>query len=193
MTPIAFTPSVHEASTGLFVALAVALLSGCGGGSSPAQGSVVTVTVTPTVTARATAPPATTASAAGVAKSDVVGRKFDLGTIVRIESNGGVPVIVFDRWTAQGTPDSALAVSGVPIAVHSDARFQNLNDKITYRIPVVQGAVFTYNHCVAIGQPATKSASTLQAFASLQGSEKVMLVSLDPQGRLFSAQNDPAC
>jgi len=193
MTNIAFASSLRGASAGLSAAVAVALLSGCGGGSTTAQGPVVTVTVTPTVTAIVAPPPATTSSAAGVPKSDVVGRKFDLGTIVRVENDGGVPVIIFDRWTARGVPDSTLAAKGVPMAVHSDAPYQNLNTKITFRIPVVHGAVFNYNHCVAVDQPATQAASTLQAFAGLQGSEKVMLLTLDPTGQVFSAQNDPAC
>ena len=199
MTIIAFTLSAREASVGLFVAAAVALLSGCGGESPTAQPSVVTVTAvptvatTPTVTASNSPPPATTTTAAGVTRSDVVGRKFDLGTIVRIEDDGGVPVIIFDRWTARGVPDSTLAAKGVPIVVHSDARFQNLNSKITYRIPVVQGAIFTYKRCIAVDQPVSQEASTLQAFAALQGPRKVMLLTLDPHGQVFNAQNDPAC
>ena len=199
MTIIAFTPSAREASVGLFVAAAVALLSGCGGESPTAQPSVVTVTAvptvgtTPTVTASNSPAPATTTTAAGVKRSDVVGRKFDLGTIVRIEDDGGVPVIIFDRWTARGVPDSTLAAKGVPIAAHSDAPYRNANTKITYRIPVVQGAIFTYKHCVAVDEHIMQRASTLQEFAGLQGSEKVMLLTLDPHGQVFSAQNDPAC
>ena len=163
------------------------------------QRPLVTVTATPTVTASpdvtaSDAPPrATTTTAAGVRKSDVVGRKFDLGTIVRIEDDGGVPVIIFDRWTARGVPDSTLAAKGVPIAAHSDAPYRNANTKITYRIPVVQGAIFTYKHCVAVDEHVMQRASTLQEFAGLQGSEKVMLLTLDPHGQVFSAQNDPAC
>ena len=199
MSIIAFTPTAGEASVGLCVAIAAALLSGCSGESPTAQRPLVTVTATPTVTASpdvtaSDAPPrATTTTAAGVRKSDVVGRKFDLGTIVRIEDDGGVPVIIFDRWTARGVPDSTLAAKGVPIVVHSDARFQNLNSKITYRIPVVQGAIFTYKRCVAVDQPVSQEASTLQAFAALQGPKKVMLLTLDPHGQVFNAQNDPAC
>ena len=193
MTISVFPPTAHRASVGLCLAVAVALLSGCGGGSSTAQGPVVTVTVTPTVTASVTPPPATATTQAGVAKSDVVGRKFDLGTIVRVQDDGGVPVIIFDRWTARGVADSTLAADGVPIVVHSDAPYKNVNTKITFRIPVVQGAVFTYKHCVAIDQPAQQKSATLQEFAGLQGSEKVMLLTLDPQGQVVSAQNDPAC
>jgi len=153
---------------------------------------VVTVTTTPTVTA--TASPSTLATrAAGTAKSDVVGRKFDLGTIVRVQDDGGVPVIIFDRWTAEGVTDSTLAAKGVPIHVHSDAPYQNHNNKITYRIPVAQGAVFTYAHCVAIDQPPLTRSSTLDEFARLQDSEKVVLLTIDAKGQAVKAQNDPAC
>jgi|GEM_PF-624979 len=188
--------TTHRATLGLCLAAAVAVLTGCSGGSSTAGGPVVTVTVTPTVTAsgRPASPTATTATTkAGAPKSDVVGRKFDLGTIVRVVQDGGVSVIIFDRWTAQGVTDPVLAAKGVPIRVHSDAPYQNLNSKITYRIPVVAGAIFTYNHCVAIGQPAQQRSSTLAEFAKLQGSEKVMLLTLDPRGQVFKAENDPAC
>jgi hypothetical protein len=198
MTFIPLTSSLRALSTGLAAALTVALtvaLSGCGGGSSPAQGSVVTVTITPTVTAKAAPRPAPTPTSTptGVARSDVVGRGFDLGAIVRVEDDAGVPVLIFDRWTARGVADSTLAARGVPIAVHTDAPYENLNTKTTYHIPVAPGAAFTYNHCVAMDQPARRSPSTVRAFAALKGSEKVILLTLDPKGRVLSAQNDPAC
>lgn len=196
MTIVAFRPSTHRSTAGLCLSMTVALLTGCAGGSSTPQGSVVTVTATPTVTASvapASGTGATTTTKAGAPKSDVVGRKFDLGTIVKVVKDGGVPVIIFDRWTARGVADSKLAANGVLIAVHSDAPYQNLNSKTTFRIPVVAGAIFTYNHCVAIDQPAQQRSSTLEEFAGLQASEKVILLTLDPQGRLFKAQNDPAC
>ncbi len=186
MTIVAFTPSARRATMRLSLALAVALLSGCGGdaGSSTAQDPVVVVPAVPT------APPTTKVS---LAKSDVVGRKFDLGTIVKVEDVSGVPVITFDRWTAQGVADSVLAAKGVPIGLHSDARYRNLNNKITYRIPVAEGALFTYRHCVAVDQPPQQKASTLEDFAGLQNPENVILLTLDQHGRVFSAQNDPAC
>lgn len=104
-----------------------------------------------------------------------------------------VPVIIFDRWTRRGVADSTVAANGVPFVVHPDAPYQNVNTKITSRIPVAKGADFTYKHCVAADQPPQQKSSTLQAFAGLQGSEKVMLLTLDRQGQAVSAQNDPAC
>lgn len=199
MTTSAFTTPARQPSLRLLlavpVAVTLALLTGCAGGSSDAQSPVATVTVTPTVAASGapSATAATTTTKAGAPKSDVVGRKFDLGTIVRVAREGGVPVIIFDRWTVAGVADSALAANGVPIAAHSDAPFQNLNSKSTFRIPVVEGAIFTYNHCVAFDQPAQQKSSTLEEFERLQGSEKIVLLSLDPRGQVFKAQNDPAC
>lgn len=199
MTTFAFTHSAHRTSVRLLpvvpVALALTLLTGCGGGSPTPQGPVVTVTATPTVTAGSAPKPAPSATTtrAGRPKSDVVGRKFDLGTIVKVVEDGGVQVIIFDRWTARGVSDSKLAASGVPMAVHSDARYQNLNARTTFRVPVVAGAIFTYNHCVAVDQPAQQRSATLKDFAGLQEPEDVMLLSLDPKGQVFKAQNDPAC
>jgi hypothetical protein len=155
---------------------------------------VVTLTITPTVTAGAARPTATVATTrSNTVKSDVMGRSFDLGTIVRVQNDNGVPVIIFDRWTAHGVSDSALAAQGVPIHVHSDAPYQNLNTKITYRIPVAQGAVFTYRHCAAIDQPPVLRSSTLDDFVRLQSSENVVLLTLDPKGQAVKAENDPAC
>jgi hypothetical protein len=181
-------------TAGLSAGTAAALLSGCAGGASTTQEQVVTVTRTPTVTVRAAQPATTVATTrAGTARSDVVGRKFDLGTIVRVENDGGVPVIILDRWTAQGVSDSTLATQGVPIRVHSDAPYQNHNSKVTYRVPVAQGAIFTYSHCVAIDRPPAQKSSTLNDFARLQDPEKVVLLTIDPQGQAYKAQNDPAC
>jgi hypothetical protein len=197
MTTFEFTGSARQTSARLSftvpLALAVAVLAGCGGGSSTARGPVITITTTPTVTASGAPAPVATTAATNTPKSDVLGRKFDLGTIVRVEQDGATQVIIFDRWTARGVADSKVAASGVPIAVHSDAPYQNLNSKTTFRIPVVAGAIFTYNHCVAIDQPAQQRSSTLQEFAGLQPTEKVILLTLDPRGQVFKAQNDPAC
>ena len=196
MTIITFRPTAGHATGGLWLAVSMTLLSGCAGGSSTGQGPVVTVTVTPTVLATGAPASATgtaTTTEAGAPKSDVVGRTFDLGTIVKVVQDGEVPVIIFDRWTARGVPDSKLATNGLSMTVHSDAPYTNLNSKTTFRIPVVDGAIFTYNHCVAVDQPAQQRSSTLQEFTALQDQEKVILLSIDPQGRVYKAQNDPAC
>jgi hypothetical protein len=196
MTTNASRQLVRRARIGPSLTVTVAaavLLSGCGDGSSTAQGPVVTVTTTPTVTASIPQSPASRTTQASATRSDDVGRTFDLGTIVRREDVGGVSVLIFDRWSARGVSDSTLAANGVPIRVHSDAPFENLNTKNTFRIPVVQGAIFTYNHCVAVDQPAQQRSSTLQEFATLQAAENIVLLTLDPKGQVFKAENDPAC
>jgi hypothetical protein len=185
-----------RAKAGLCFVAATTLLSGCSGGSATAPGDVVTVTTTPTVTAgtaaRTMAAAPTTGSSSTVT-SDVLGRKFDLGTIVRVQNEGGVPVLIFDRWTARGVADSTIAARGVPLHVHTGAPYQNLNTSITYRIPVARGAVFTYRHCVAVDKPPVQRPSTLDEFTHLRDPETVVLLSLDPQGRAVVAENDPAC
>jgi hypothetical protein len=196
MTTTGFSRSAHRATIGLALPLTVTLLSSCGNdgaGSSTPPGPPATVTVTPTVTAGATATSAMPTRSTEIAKSDVAARRFDLGTIVKVEDDGGAPVIIFDRWTVRGVADSTLAARGVSMGVHSDAPYENLNSKITYRIPVAQGAAFTYRRCVAVDQPPEQKPSTLEDFARLMSPEKVILLTLDQHGRVFSAQNDPAC
>lgn len=171
---------------------AVALLSGCGGGT-PAE-PPVTITTTPTVTvtlARRT--PTGAPSPTGNPKSDDVGRNFDLGTIVRVEEVGGVPVLILNRWTARGVSDSKVADRGVPIKVHSDTRFEDNNTNVTYRIPVAPGATFAHLHCVDSNQPAERKPSTLKDFARLRDPENVVLLTLDSRGRVTKGRNDPAC
>ena len=187
----------HRARSALLAAAAAlpALLSACGSGDSQPSGAPVTVTVTPTVTA--TAPPASPGSPsarppADVA-SDVVGRAHDLGTIVDVTSHAGTPVVVLDRWTVRGLPDSTLARDGVPIRVHSDAPYENQNTRSTFRIPVAPDATFTYHHCVAVDQPMQSRSATLPELAHLRRGEDVVLLRLDASGRLTGAENDPAC
>jgi len=172
--------------------MTVGPLSGCSGGTPTPQLPVVTLTAPPTVTPSIPAPTSRT-TRPSVPRSDDVGRRFDLGTIVKRENHGGVPVLIFDRWSARGVPDSKLAATGVPIRVHSDAPFTNVNTRKTFRIPVVPGAIFTYNHCVSIDLPAQQRSSTLQELASLPTSENIILLSLDPLGQVFKAANEPAC
>jgi hypothetical protein len=184
----------HRAVAGLCLGAAAMLLSACGGASTGPDG-VVTVTTTPTVTARAVPPKATRTPArpGGTAKSDVVGRGFDLGTIVTVRHSGDVPVLIFDRWTARGVSDATIAAEGAPMQAHSDARFENLNSKITYRIPVARDAVFTYAHCVSWDQPTVLRSSTLEEFTRLPDPEKIVLVRLDAKGQAVKVQNDPSC
>jgi hypothetical protein len=177
-------------------AVSVTLTSACGSGQSAPSAEPVTVTVTPTVTATlpsttSPVPPSGTSSAN--VHSDVVGRRYDLGTIVDVTTSAGTPVVVLDRWTAGGVPDSELATDGVPIRVHSDAPFENQNTRSTFRIPVAPDATFTYHHCVAVDQPMQSRSVTLPELAALDRGENVVLLGLDDSGRVTRAENDPAC
>ncbi len=189
MTIIAFSLPIPRSTAALCASMTVALLAGCAGGSSTGTDPAVTVPATSAVTASGAA----TTSQAGAPKNDDIGRAFDLGTIVKVVQDGGVPVLTFDRWTARGVKDSALAAHGVPMGVHSDARYENQNSKTTFRIPVVEGAIFNFSHCVAIDQPVQQRSSTLDEFAQLKSPENVILLTLDPKGQVTKAQNDPAC
>jgi hypothetical protein len=188
------TARTRRAFAGLCLGATVTLLSACGGGSPNAPEDAVSITTTPTVTARAIPSTTTpTTSLNGSAKSDVVGRAFDLGTIVAVRHSGDVPVLVFDRWTARGVSDATIAAEGAPMQAHSDAPFENVNSKITYRIPVARDAAFTYARCVSWDQPPVLRSSTLEEFTRLPDPEKIVLVRLDPKGQAIKAQNDPAC
>ena len=191
MTIIAFTPSAHRWTAALCLSMTVALLTGCADSSSKGEDAVATAPAPSVVTA--SGGPTTDKADKADKTSDVIGRAFDLGTIVKVVQVGGRPVIVFDRWTARGVTDSKVATNGVPMTIHSDARYQNLTSRTTFRIPVVAGAIFSYSHCVGIDQPVQQRSSTLGEFAKLQSPENVVLLTLDDKGQVTKAQNDPAC
>ena len=121
-----------------------------------------------------------------------MGRKFDVGTIVRVEQVKGAPVLVLDRYTFAGMSDSEFASKGVTITSHQDAWFQYLNGKVTYRIPVAPGAVFTHLTCV-LGHAPSRRPATLQELTGLQSPVNIMVLALDRQGRAVRAENDTAC
>ncbi len=125
--------------------------------------------------------------------SDVVGRHFDLGVIVGTDKVKGVRVIILDRWTARGVPDTAIARNGYPLAPHSGDPFYNINTVSTYRIPVARGARFTYQHCADISKPMRTREASLRAMTRLSNAEQVVLVTLDKKGRATAVKNDPAC
>ena len=95
--------SGHRKKAGLRLGAGVVVglmaLSGCGGGSTTDQLPALTVTTTPTVTVTLARPAPPVAATTGNPKSDDVGRRFDLGTIVGVQDVGQVPVIIFNRWS----------------------------------------------------------------------------------------------
>ena len=110
-----------------------------------------------------------------------------------MEDESGVPVIIFNRWSARDIPDSKVAAEGLTLRVHTDEPYVDRNSEVTYRIPVAPGATFTYAHCVSNDQPATRESSTLKDFTRLKDPENLVLLTLDSRGRATRARNDPAC
>ena len=168
------------------------LLSGCGS-DTPSTGGNVTVTVTPTVTAK---PPAggTTSSAPKTPKSDVLGRGFDFGVVTKVSTVAGKAVIELDRWTWTGLDDAKLAKQGVPTgAFTGGVPYSNQNAKLTYTIPVADGARILYNHCIAPDQPLQTKSVKPAELKGLADRENTVLVQIDGKGQATSIQNIPGC
>jgi hypothetical protein len=181
----------HQHRTGMLALLCagpVALLSACGG--SPPATQDVTVTVTPTVTASGPAKPATPT----VPRSDVKGRKFDFGTVVSAKKVAGVIVLELDRWTWKGLDDAKLAQQGVPVGpFKGPVPYTNQNARLTYTIPVVDGARVLQHHCVSADQPVQTKSVSADQLAGLPDRENTVLVTLDGEGRATAAENIAGC
>lgn len=183
-------PAAGASVTALAV---VALLSGCGSDKPPATGGQVTVTVTPTVTAK---PPAAspTSAAPKAPTSDVLGRQFDFGVVTKVSTVAGTAVIELDRWTWKGLDDGKLAKSGVPTTPFKGAvPYSNQNAKLTYTIPVADGARILYNHCIAADQPLQTKSVDPAELKGLADRENTVLVQIDSKGQAASIQNIPGC
>jgi hypothetical protein len=167
------------------------LLAGCGGSGSPSGN--VTVTVTPTVTAGGKGTSGKPA-APTPPTSDDKGRAFDFGTVVKVSTVAGVPVIKLDRWTWKGLDDAKLAKQGVPVgAFKGPVPYENQNDKLFYTLPVRAGARILFHHCIAADQPLQTKTVTMQDLMGLGAPENTVLVRLDDQGRVVAADNIPGC
>ena len=168
--------------------VAAALLSGCGSGT-PSSGGNVTVIVTPTVTAGGP-----TSAAPKAPTSDVVGRGFDFGVVTKVSTVAGVEVIELDRWTWKGLDDAKLATNGVPTAPFKGAvPYTNQNAKLTYTIPVADGARILVSHCIAADQPLQTKSADPAALKALPDRENTVLVQIDSKGQAASIQNIPGC
>ena len=183
----------HRLSLLTLASLAAAgLLSGCGGSGSP-RGTAVTVTVTPTVTATGGSG-ATRSGPPQAPTSDDVGRAFDYGAVVSAKTVAGVNVIELDRYTWKGLDDAKLARQGVGVAPFKGALpYENQNTKLTYTLPVVDGARILYHHCVAADQPLQTKSIAIKDFIPLGDPEKTIVVALDARGRITAAENIPGC
>jgi hypothetical protein len=169
---------------------AVVLLSGCGS-DTPSTGGNVTVTVTPTVTAKPGGP---TSAGPKVPKSDVVGRAFDFGVVTKVSTVAGVDVIELDRWTWTGLSDAKLAKDGVPTAPFKGAvPYTNQNAKLTFTIPVADGARILFSHCIAADQPLQTKSVKPAELKGLADRENTVLVQIDSKGQAASIQNIPGC
>jgi hypothetical protein len=169
------------------------LLTGCGSDAQPGATGDVTVTVTPTVTAEAPAGSATS-SAPKVPTSDVKGRAFDFGVITTVRTVAGIPVIELDRWTWKKLDDAKLAKDGVPTTpFKGKVPYENQNAKLTYTIPVADGARILYHHCIAADQPLQTKSVEASALKGLADRENTVLVQLDSKGAAATIQNIPGC
>jgi hypothetical protein len=181
-----------SAAASLAALAAAGLLSGCGSDTPPSGGDV-TVTVTPTVTATP-GDGATTSTAPKVPTSDVKGRAFDFGVITKVSTVAGVAVIELDRWTWNGLDDAKLAKNGVPTKAFAGAvPYANQNAKLTYTIPVAEGARILYNHCIATDQPLQTKSVAPAALKGLADRENTVLVQIDSKGQAASITNIPGC
>jgi hypothetical protein len=168
-------------------------LTACGGGS-PSGGGSVTVTVTPTVTADGASSSSSKPAAPKAPTSDDVGRGYDYGIVTKVSDVAGVTVVELDRWTWKKLDDAKLAQQGVPLTPFKGAvPYENQNAKLTYTVPVADGARILYHHCVAADQPLQTRSTDAKGLLGLADRENTVLVKLDAQGRLVAADNVPGC
>ncbi|KRF26234.1 hypothetical protein [Phycicoccus sp. Soil803] len=180
-------------AAGSLAALAVvALLSGCGS-DTPGSGGNVTVTVTPTVTAKV--PSASkTSSAPKTPTSDVKGRNYDFGVVTKTGEVDGVSYIELDRWTWKKLDDGKLAKDGVPTGpFKGKVPYENQNAKLTYTIPLADGARILYHHCIAADQPLQTKSVDAGDLKGLADRENTVLVQIDDKGAATTIQNIPGC
>jgi hypothetical protein len=166
-----------------------ALLSACGSGNP--SGAEVTVTVTPTVTVKPGGP---TSAAPKVPRSDVKGRAYDFGLVTKVGTLGGITFIELDRLTWQKLDDAKLARDGVPTGpFKGPVPYTNQNAKLTYTIPVADGARILYSHCIAADQPLQTKSVPATGLKGLADRENTVLVQIDANGNATAIQNIPGC
>jgi hypothetical protein len=183
------TTAATTAAAAVSVLAAVGLLSGCGSGTP--SGGNVTVTVTPTVTAKPATPTSATPKSP---QADDVGRRFDFGTVTKVSTVKGKSVLELDRWTWKGLDDAKLATSGVPVKPFTGpVPYTNQNAKLTYTIPVADGARILYHHCIAADQPLQTKSLDAGSLKNMAQRENRLLVRLDSKGAATSIQNMPGC
>ena len=106
----------------------------------------------------------------------------------------GVAVIELDRWTWKELDDAKLAKDGVPTApFKGEVPYTNQNAKLTYTIPVADGARILYHHCIAADQPLQTKSVHASALKGLADRENTVLVQIDSKGQAATIQNVPGC
>ena len=178
------------------VALALAAgacLAACGS-DTPAE-VVVTVTGTPSPAASGPTPSTTASTKAKAPTSDVKGRAFDFGLVTGVKREGGVDVLVLDRWTDPKVDDAVLAKKGLPVTswkAGSD-RYVNQNAKKTFDIPVPEGATFLLHHCVEAGEPLQTRSVSATELADAPETDRLLLVRIDADGWGTSGETLAGC
>lgn len=164
--------------------LLAALLAAC---SSASPSPSPTVTVTESTSTSTPKPPR--------ASSDVVGRRYDAGTVRSVKTVAGTMVLELDRYTASGVTDDALARDGVRIIPHAGDRFTNQNDTNTYTVIVAPGAQLIVNECVKTSAGLGLRATPEDAAGWLKDPDRtsVLLLTLDDKGRATRFDTDPRC
>ncbi len=180
--------------------LALALVAGAGlsacGAEAPRE-VVVTVTGTPSGAAppSSPAPPSTVAGRVKAPTSDVKGRAFDFGLVTGVKREGGVDVLVLDRWTDPKVKDAVVAKHGLRVTswkVGSN-RYVNQNAKKTFDIPIAEGATFLLHHCVAAGEPLQTRSVSATELADAPDSDRLLLVRVDKDGWGTSGETFAGC
>ena len=127
--------------------------------------------------------------------SDVKGRRFDFGLVLRAERVGYSDVLVLDRWTDPKVDDDTLAENGLEIdtwQLGSD-RYVNKNAKVTFDIPVRDGTTFLLHHCVRAGEPLETRSVTATELAAAPASDRLALVQVDQDGWATSGETLAGC
>ncbi len=166
----------------------LAALAGCAsGGTATPDAQRVTVTRTP-------ASPVTQATPA-TPTSDVVGRRFDIGTVSDGRTVDGVRWLRLDRWTVTGVSDAKLARDGVPVAPHTGERFTNKNNDRLRDVPLAPGAMVVVNACVKNGDQLGLTSTPQDAVTWLDSADPatVLLLTYDAAGRVVRMDTDPRC
>ncbi len=117
-----------------------------------------------------------------------------INSVARVSEVAGVSVLELDRLTWAKLDDAELARSGVPQqSFKGKVPYTNQNDKITFTIPVADSARILYHHCVAADQPLQTRSAPVKELAGLDDRENTVVVGLDDQGRLTTADNIAGC